>query len=139
MRKDDGGTNWLTLKLPSGRLLYYNEPEIRDTTYGSLPTAMGINSYTKQWERMKIIPGRMTENIVQALARDVLLGAKVKLRNRGYDLIVSVHDEIVAEVDESFSQKDLEQMYKIMCAFPSWAPDLPLRAEGAIRRRYAKI
>lgn len=139
VRKDRAGTRWLTLKLPSGRLLYYNDPEVRDYAYGSLPTAMGINSYTKQWERMKIIPGRMTENIVQALARDVLLGAKVKLRNRKYDLIVSVHDEIVAEVDDTFSQQDLEQMYKIMCAFPAWAPDLPLRAEGAIRRRYAKI
>lgn len=134
---DRTGVRWLTLRLPSGRLLFYCSPRLTEGLYGPVVVHYGINSYTKQWEEMKITPGRFTENIVQALARDLLAHAKLVLMDKGYTLILSVHDEVVAEVDESFD--NLEDITKPMCVAPLWADGLPLRAEGGIVRRYQKL
>ena len=134
-------TNWLRLTLPSGRALFYNEPELRDDKYGKLPTAMGINPYSKKWQRLKIIPGRIVENIVQALARDVLAYGKLCV-NEHYPVIGSVHDEIIVEVSAAaveWGEFTLEKFYKLMCKTEPWADTLPVKAEGYIGRRYKKF
>lgn len=135
--KDRTGRPWLVLALPSGRNLFYCEPEVKEDTFGLIPTHMGINSYNKKWQRLKLIPGRITENIVQALARDILANAKNLLDEHGYDTILSVHDEVVNEVDKDFD--NLDEVHDLMCVNPAWATGLPLAAEGVMSNRYYKI
>jgi len=136
---DRNKTRWLQLTLPSGRCMYYNKPLIMEGPYGPEPTAFGINPYTKKWMRLKIIPGRLVENIVQALSRDILFDAEEKLENKGYTIIGSVYDEIILEVPEDCNKKEtLEDIFKIICEGPTWAKGLPLASEGFIEKRYRK-
>jgi len=136
--KDRNGTAWLALELPSGRSLFYNRPELKDDKYGLLATHMGINSYTRKWDRLKLIPGRIIENIVQATARDLMAAAKLHMDKLGFEIVLSVHDEIVVECDEDKADVMLNNMIKIMCLVPKWAGDLPVDAEGFVTKRYKK-
>jgi DNA polymerase len=137
MVKDRNGTLWLQCKLPSKRNLYYNNPNLYEDSYGLGVAAWGINPYTKQWSNMKIRPGRFFENIVQALARDVLAHGMVLLDDADYKIVGSVHDEVIMEVDENADC--LDDIYRLMCANPPWATGLPLGAEGIIEKRYRKM
>lgn len=138
--KDRNKTKWLQLTIPSGRNLYYNKPEFQEGVYGLEPTAMGINPYTKKWMRMKIIPGRFVENIVQALSRDILVEGKLNLDNACYKIIGSVHDEVIIELPEQFNNEDtLNNIIDLMCIMPKWAEGIPLAAEGIIEKRYRKF
>jgi len=134
---DRNKTPWLQLTLPSGRNLYYNKPEIQEGMYGLEASAMGINPYSKKWQRLSIIPGRFVENIVQALSRDVLAQGKLNLDACGYDIIGSVHDEVLLEVDKD--NDCLNHVSSLMCQMPSWADGLPLETEGIIEKRYRKM
>ena len=136
LRSDDHtGRSWLTVLLPSGRWLYYCEPTVRKDTFGPVVVHKGLNSMTHQWSRLKLIPGRITENIVQALARDILAYAKLNLDKAGYKIIASVHDEVIMEVDADCG---MDRTLEIMTRRPSWCPDLPLTADGFIEKRYRK-
>ena len=136
---DRNKTRWLQLTLPSGRCMYYNKPLIKEGKFGPEPTAFGINPYTKKWMRLSIIPGRLVENIVQAMSRDILFDAEEKLENKGYTIIGSVYDEIIFEVPEDCNKEEtLQDIYKIMCEGPTWAKGLPLVSEGFIEKRYRK-
>jgi DNA polymerase len=128
---------WLMAMLPSGRAIYYNNPKIGEGEYGLEVSAMGTNPYTKKWQRLRIIPGRFAENNTQGFCRDVLARGKLNLEDAGFELILSVHDEAVAEVPETFS--DLEGYCKLMCDMPTWADGLPLAADGMIEKRYRKM
>jgi DNA polymerase len=135
--RDRNKTPWLQLQIPSGRNLYYNKPMIEEGTYGLETTAMGINPYSKKWQRLKIIPGRFVENIIQALSRDVLAQGKRNLDKMGFKIIGSIHDEVLLEVDKN--DNCLEDVSKLMCAMPPWANGLPLETEGMIEKRYRKM
>lgn len=135
--KDRNGMRWLRLLLPSGRALYYNKPMIREGKFGPEVSAMGINPYTKKWDRLSIIPGRFAENIVQALARDLLLNGLFNLDKAGYKILGHVHDEVLLEVPEE--PNCLDDVTRLMCILPDWAPDLPLKAEGVFEKRYRKM
>ena len=132
---DRNGGSWLRLRLPSGRSLVYNSPEVRADKYGLVPTHMGINSYTKQWTRLKLIPGRITENVCQALARDILAHAKLRLMDEGYKVIGSVHDEVLVEGGKTLHPQEI---IDIMTQLPDWCKDLPLKATGYVSKRYKK-
>lgn len=135
---------WLQLRLPSGRCLYYYEPELVEDKYGVAPSHMGIDSKTKQWVRQRLTPGRITENIIQALARDILAFGKMSLDRAGYDVVLSVHDEVVVEAPDEGATGNEEHFRKIvhhLTRLPDWAKkplELPLRAEGFTARRYRK-
>lgn len=142
--KDRNNTRWLQLTLPSGRNLYYNNPLVEDGPYGAGVTAMGINPYTKKWMRLKVIPGRFVENIVQALSRDILVAGKLNLDEAGYKIIGSIHDEVLLELSTvdlgpHLYGTVLSHIYKLMCDAPTWADGLPLAAEGMIEKRYRKM
>lgn len=134
---DRNNNKWLVLTLRSGRNIFYCDPEAHEDKFGLLPTHMGINSYSKKWQRLKLIPGRIIENIVQGLARDVLAYGKKSLEQNDLKPNLSVHDEVVIEVDDTFT--DIKGVEDIMCTNPPWCPDLPLGAEGVITKRYYKI
>ena len=135
--KDRTGVVWLTLRLPSNRTLLYNKPLLVEGKFGLEVTHMGIDSYTRQWKRKKVTPGRFTENVIQAIARDIMAKGMMELRKEGYRVLLSIHDEAICELDEQ--QADIQEMCEVMCRLPEWAEGLPLRAEGELLRRYRKI
>lgn len=137
MVQDRAGTKWMRMTLPSLRTMFYCEPKIINGLYGETISSMAIDSKTKQWVRREISPGHLTENIIQASARDILVFGKFNLLEAGYKLLLSVHDEVIIEVIDGFS--DLEHVYSTMCRLPLWATGLPLFAEGKIVERYQKI
>jgi len=133
--------NFLYCKLPSGRCLAYNEPRIQpvETPWGEMKDAvtfMSVNALTKQWERTSTYGGKLTENITQAVARDFMASAMVSLEDASYPLILTVHDEIVAEVRKDFGTVDA--FIDIMARVPKWGQGCPIAAEGWRGERYRK-
>ena len=101
-----------------------------------------VDPTTKQWVEGPTYGGSLVENITQAVCRDLLALAMLRLSRRGYEIIMHVHDEIVAEIAELLSRMEqhdeLERFCSIMTERPEWAPDFPIAAEGWIGRRYRK-
>lgn len=146
--------SFLWLRLPSGRCLCYPYPkimpvkapwgEMKDAvTFKTVPNVSNRKkivwadeSNTPKWARISTYGGSLVENITQAVARDVLAEAMVRLEHENYPLILTVHDENVSEVPEKFgSVKEYEQ---IMCELPSWGNGLPVAASGFEGQRYRK-
>ena len=80
--------------------------------------------------------GKLTENIVQGICRDLIAGAMLALEPRGYPVIASVHDEVICEVPTAWGSK--EEMVEIMCQVPDWAKGFPVAAEAKEGIRYGK-
>lgn len=133
---DHRGTPWLRMTLPSGRNMFYFDPRIEEGLYGLNMTHMGRNQVTKQWERRFVSPGLLTENVIQAMCRDLLYYGKMQLERAGYAIIGSIYDEVIACVPEDFGS--VKEFETLMAATPEWAEGLPLRAEGYEAKRYKK-
>lgn len=131
-------TEVLTIKLPSGRKLFYRNPCIRNSSKGEILCYYGINQETKQWSLLDTYGGKLTENIIQATARDLLAWSMLKLNAWYYPIVMHVHDECVAEVPIESSEKSLADMCNIMGEDVEWAPGLPLRADGYVTPFYKK-
>jgi DNA polymerase len=132
---------FLQCRLPSGRLLYYYDPDIRDveTSWGEMKesvTYMTVDGMTKKWVRTNTYGGKSVENIVQGTARDIMVHGMLLAEEERYPLVLSVHDELLAEVPEGFGS--VEEFEELMCAVPSWVPGLPLDAHGFRSKRYKK-
>jgi DNA polymerase len=135
------GNRWLMLTLPSGRSIYYMDPHLSDDTYGVVPGHMGTNPYTKKWSRLKLIPGRITENIAQGTARDIMGQGLLNIKNKMKvaKLLGSVHDEGLAKINKAhIDDTTIEVFNRHLCDMPAWADGLPLEAEGWIGPRYKK-
>ena len=99
----------------------------------------GIIQETKQWGLIDTYGGKLTENIVQAISRDLIGFAMMNLSKAGYGITMHVHDEAIAEVpDDGNSEAWLNGMIKIMSNPPEWASDLPLNAAGFACKYYMK-
>jgi DNA polymerase len=124
----------LYLRLPSGRELAYPEAHIEAGQYSdeivSKDNALG------KWRDARGWHGTFTENAVQAISRDLLAAAMLRLEAAGYPIVLHVHDEIVAEVPEGFGSAD--EFAKLMTTLPAWAEGLPLVAKARVSKRYAK-
>ena len=126
----------LFIRLPSGRRLSYIKPRIGTNRFGGDSiTYMGINS-AKKWDRLETFGGKLTENIVQGTARDMLANALINAANAGYDTVFHVHDEIICEVPNGYGSVD--ELCKLMCIKPEWADGLPLNADGFECEYYKK-
>lgn len=121
----------LRCRLPSGRLLTYWNARIED---GSI-VFMGQNQTTRKWEKTDTWGGKLVENIVQAVARDCLAVAMLRLDRAGYKITFHVHDELIAEAPEGSRWED---MAEIMGQPIPWAPDLLLRGDGYETKFYMK-
>lgn len=126
----------LFIRLPSGRRLSYIKPRIGTNRFGGDSiTYMGVST-SKKWERLETFGGKLVENIVQAIARDLLASAMINVANAGYDIVFHVHDEIIAEVPDG--QGSVDEMCKLMSINPDWADGIPLSADGYECEYYRK-
>ncbi|MCI9141861.1 MAG: hypothetical protein HFH87_04455 [Lachnospiraceae bacterium] len=122
--------NYLFIRLPSGRDLFYYHPELMTNAFGRKAVGFyGTSQATKKWELTETYGGKLTENIVQAVARDLLCSAMQNLYRAGYAIRFHIHDEVILEVPEN-SGKSLEEAVRLMCTLPEWAAGLPLDAAG---------
>lgn len=116
------------VELPSGRRLAYCKPRLGINAFGSeCITYEGIGN-SKKWERIESYGPKLVENIVQAIARDILADALMRFYKNGYKIVMHVHDEVVLEVKENVST--VEEVCRIMSINPEWAKTLPLNADG---------
>ncbi|RUT66819.1 hypothetical protein CKG00_10795 [Morganella morganii] len=124
---------WLRIVLPSGRAVCYPSPRVDN---GQI-SYMGVNPYSRKWQRLKTYGGKLVENVTQAAARDVLAGNMPVIENHGYAIVLTVHDEVLTEAPDStdFSH---EQLSALLATNPPWAPDLPLSAGGFEAYHYRK-
>ncbi len=121
----DAKDEQLFLRLPSGRMLVYQQPEINDE--GSI-TYMGVNQTSRKWSRIETWGGKLVENIIQAIARDCLAEAMKRLDKAGYKIIMHIHDEVVLDVPDGTGS--LAEVKSIMSKTIPWAPGLILSADG---------
>ena len=122
----------MTITLPSGRMLYYQSVRVQQQR--GRPVVEIYNAQERHWVR--IWGGYLTENIVQAISRDLLWGAIASLEAQGHQIVLHVHDELIAMVKAEDAEDTLEAAIAALSTRPSWAPDLPLAAEGVVTSRY---
>lgn len=141
--KDEFGTQRLPIlkiKLPSGRCLHYIDAELIEEERTNQKTGetymkkvmhyKGINQETKAWEQIKTHGGKLLENIVQAISRDVLANAMLRADESDFEIIGHVHDEIITLSDDDAMAPGLRDLQRIMSVTPNWAPGLLLGAAG---------
>lgn len=132
--------NAMTILLPSGRRLFYPEYEVNKgrTPWGEERLQLGFKvdvGGAMPWRRARTYGGRLTENVVQAIARDVLANSLLLAEKAGLNPVMHVHDEIVCEVKTGTK---LDLLLNIMKTVPKWAPGLPLATEGFETNYYRK-
>lgn len=120
------GTPVLFIRLPSGRPIAYWDPKVMDTEMGPRITYMTQNQTTRKWERCETYGGKLTENIVQSVARDCLAEKMKLLESMGYPIVFHVHDEMILDVPREDKQA-AKLVDKIMEEPIEWAPGLPLK------------
>lgn len=140
--------SFLTLRLPSGRDLFYPNAKVEmcempwlDEVTGlpderRLVTAMTLTA-AKQWVRRPLNHVTLSENVTQATCRDLLANAMFNVEKAGYPIVAHIHDEILSEVPTGYGS--VEEFEKLMAKLPSWAEGFPLVAAGGYRsNRYRK-
>nr|BDD44134.1 DNA polymerase [bacterium] len=138
------------MELPSGRRITYIRPRIEpkkikfinddgkpDVMETMSITYEGIHQKTRQWCRIDTHPGKITENLIQAVARDVLANGLIEADQMGFEIIGHVHDEIIALVPDN-GELGLAELCQAMTAPVGWAPDLYLGADGYVDYIYRK-
>ena len=131
--------NVLTIGLPSGRQLFYQSPRVALNKFGrDALVYSGVDQVIKKWAPLDTYGGKLVENITQAVSRDVLAAAMQKINVGGYPIVMHVHDEVICEVPEEGAEQILENICNIMGEEVSWAPGLPLTAEGYLTKFYKK-
>ena len=131
--------SFLFCRLPSSRTLCYPYPKVEtvEAPFGTVDgmTYMAVDGTSGKWERTSGYGGRLTENVVQAIARDLLVDAMLRIEAAGHSVVLHVHDEIVVEVDPTVETTTIEQ---IILDAPAWSRGLPLAVESWAGKRYRK-
>ena len=123
---------FLHMNLPSGRAIKYFQPRLEDSWGKATFSYMGTND-KNQYVRIKTYGGKLTENYVQAISRDILVDSVSVLMDMGHRVVTHIHDEIVL-----LGTHDVQTISDIMCIPPEWADGFPLAAEGFNSPRYKK-
>lgn len=133
--------SFLFCLLPSGRALTYPYPRLKEkeTPWGEKRQQMvykSIDQFTKKWGDKTAYGGLLVENITQASARDIMAEAMLRVDAAGYNVVLTVHDEIITEDDETFGS--MAEFNALMTEVPSWATGLPISVGGWCGKRYRK-
>jgi DNA polymerase len=139
--------NTLFVRLPSGRSLVYPFAHLKDVLvpwkgkngedlFKPSVRYMGVDSYTKKWQRQATYGGKLAENVTQAVARDVMAEAMMRVEAAGYPIVLTVHDEILVEPLKG--QGSLDEFSAIMAESPTWAVGLPIAVGAWEGARYRK-
>ena len=133
----------LWMQLPSSRLICWQRPQLElvVTPWGQEKQGVTVasqNTLTRQWGRNVLIGSSIFQSGVQGTARDFLAFAMTSLEDAGYNVINSIHDEVLLLVEEQNGESALDDVVKILTKSPAWAPDFPLAAEGWHGKRYRK-
>ena len=131
--------NWLRMELPSGGFLNYADPRIiADEKFGGDTVSyMGVNNYTRRWERLTTYGGKLSADATQATAREIMVEALASIEAEGYLPLLLVHDEVVTETPDDV-KFTVDRLNALLSAVPQWAPGLPLAAGGFEAYRYRK-
>ncbi len=130
------GQCFLTIRLPSGRKLYYPKPFLHENDRGELaPHYYGLMKGTKKWGPISTYGGKLTENIVQAIARDCLAETLKRIDARGLQVVFHVHDEVVIDAPMDVG---VEEICGLMAEPIPWAPGLVLKGAGFEGMYYKK-
>ena len=129
------GLDFMTVLLPSGRKLFYANPHIGVNQWGGKSIHyFGMNQTTKKWQSVDTYGGKLTENVVQAIARDCLAHNMQKLERAGYRIVFHIHDEVVIEAERD----ELDRVCAIMGEAVPFAPGLPMKADGWVGEYFTK-
>ena len=119
----------LFIKLPSGRKICYWGARVKEDPTGRRSVVyMGVNQETKKWGETETWGGKLVENVTQAIARDCLAEAMLRVDAAGYNIVMHVHDEMIVDVPWLYEDAAAE-ITELMSQTPDWAPGLPLRGE----------
>jgi hypothetical protein len=134
----DKAGKWLTAILPNGRRLWYFDPILMPGKFGNMQVTYQGRDNKKggSWGRIFTYGGMLTENVVQAISRDLMAEAMIRVEKIGYTIVLTVHDEIVAEVDLGFGS--LKEFEREMSIVPPWAHGCPVGVDGWQGFRYRK-
>ena len=124
----------LFIRLPNGRSIAYIKPVIMNNEI----SYMGLNQTTRQWTRITTWGGKLTENVVQSIARDCLCDTLATLEAENFRPVMHVHDEVICEVPKDEADARLARLTEIMSTPPAWAPDIVLTADGFQSDYYKK-
>lgn len=130
------GQSFLTVQLPSGRKLFYPKPFLKENQFGKMAIHYyTVGQQTRKWEVASTYGGKMTENIVQAIARDCLAVTLERIAAKGLQVVFHVHDEVIidAPVDTT-----VDEICSLMAEPIPWAPGLILKGAGFENSYYMK-
>lgn len=139
--------SWLFCQLPGKRTIAYAFPKIvqkelpwkgqgGETLFQDGLIFFGVDSFTKKWSEQDLYGGLLFQNAVQATARDIMAEGMIRVEQAGYDMIITIHDEVVAEADIGFGSP--AEFAALMAESPTWADGLPIAADAWEGPRYRK-
>ena len=135
--KDHNGLNWLIITLPSKSSLYYAEPSISQGKYGPELSHKGL--YKHNWIKRALSPGRLTENIIQKLARDLIAYSFLQVEaDSRFSTLMLVHDEVVSIGSDEDPEGQLKDFHRLLEKTPPHLSTIPLRVDGYYSKRYKK-
>lgn len=130
------GQSFLTVRLPSGRKLFYPKPFLKENQFGKMAIHYyTVGQQTRKWEVTSTYGGKMTENIVQAIARDCLAETLRRIDARGLQVVFHVHDEVIVDAP---LETTVEELCDLMAEPIGWAPGLILKGAGFESSYYMK-
>ena len=130
------GQCFLTVQLPSGRKLYYPKPFLQENRFGKQAIHYyTVGQQTRKWEVTSTYGGKMTENIVQAIARDCLAETLRRIAGKGLQVVFHVHDEVIIDAP---AEVTVDEICSLMAEPIAWAPGLILKGAGFESSYYMK-
>ncbi len=130
------GQSFLTVRLPSGRKLFYPKPFLQENQFGKQAVHyFTVGQQTRKWEITSTYGGKMVENIVQAIARDCLAVTLERIAQRGLQVVFHVHDEVIIDAPK---ETTVEEICGLMAEPIPWAQGLVLKGAGFESQYYMK-